>query len=148
MSTQKQEKFVKNMLENVISDQPVPTSEIARQTGYGKIAKQPSRIMKAKGVLEVFKKYGISPETIAGDYKKLQELKVDESKPITIGQKLQLQRDLVKIIIDSPHSKLQPQAQFYDKFINIHNLQLGQPEQENQPSRGVKNKVIIQDTKQ
>jgi len=69
MPTPKQEKFVNKMLENVNSPKPKSLTKIGEESGYGKIAKQPSRIIRSRGVQKILKKYGITKDKVAELYK-------------------------------------------------------------------------------
>ena len=136
MATIKQEKFVKNMLENVRRDKPQSLGLIATQSGYGKISKQPSRILKSKGILELFEKAGISATKIAKEYNKLLAIPVRATE-ITPDQKRKLLDSLSNIVINNPESKLAPTFQFIDKYLDINKLGLNRPKE-----RTIKEKPI------
>ena len=124
--TIKQEKFVKNLLENVSKSKPTTLKKIAEDSGYNKISKQPSRIMKSKGVVQLFSERGFSPDKIAQGYEKLEKLPLKDTE-ITIDQKLKLYKQVGEIVIDNPEGKMAPQLQFIDKFLNVQMLRQNKP---------------------
>jgi len=124
--TIKQEKFVKNLLENVSNTKSTSLEKVANKSGYGKISKQPSRIIKSKGVVQLFSERGFSPDKIAQGYEKLEKLPLKD-KEISIDQKLKLYKQVGEIVIDNPEGKMAPQLQFIDKFLNIQMLKKNKP---------------------
>ena len=141
MATIRQKRFVRKLLEN-ISDEKNDKSlaKIAIESGFTKaVAKAPSRIMKGKGVIELFKKAGVSAENIAMEWNKVLAAKPKEKK-ISWDSKIKGLTALNKLFFENPESKIAPQLQFIDKFLNVQMLQNPQnPQKENGVENNVKN---------
>lgn len=128
--TTKQKKFVKNLLENAGTSKAV-----AIASGYGKgVAKSPKRILQSKGVKKLFLQAGISPESVAVEYNKLNKLPVKE-KEILVRDKLNLLKQLKETLIDNTDKKLSDTYQFIDKFLNIQSLGQNRPKMSGQQKR-------------
>ena len=62
MATIKQKRVAKLIIENSILDKPLNGGQMLEKVRYGKISKQPSRILKSKGVQEVLIENGFTEE--------------------------------------------------------------------------------------
>ena len=62
MATIRQERVAQLIIENAKLDKPLNGGELLEKVRYGKISKQPSRILKSKGVKEVLKKSGFTED--------------------------------------------------------------------------------------
>ena len=125
MTTIRQRRFVKKMLENAGDETSL--KKIAKDAGYpDSVAKTPARIIKSQGVTALFEKAGISPENIAKEWNDLNALPVRE-KTITADNKRKRLESLTKIIIENPEQKIAPQVQFIDKFLNLQMLKQNKP---------------------
>ena len=125
MVTIRQRKFVKKMLANVGKEHPTSLGLIAKESGYGKISKSPSRIMKSQGVIELFAKAGISGEELGREWHKV--LIAEPDKVISWDSKIKGLAHISRYILENPESKLAPQIQFIDKFLNLQVLRQNRP---------------------
>lgn len=63
MSTTKQKRIAKLVVENLKVDKPLTGGEIVEKSGYGESMKlYPKRILESEGVQEELKNYGFDPE--------------------------------------------------------------------------------------
>ena len=62
MATIRQERVAQLIIENAKLDNPLNGGAMLEKVRYGKISKQPSRILKSKGVKEVLKKSGFTED--------------------------------------------------------------------------------------
>ena len=62
MPTLLQQKLAKRIIEVDLSGQRITKQALLESVSYGKISKQPSRVLKSKGVQEVLAEYGFSED--------------------------------------------------------------------------------------
>ena len=62
MATIRQRRVAKLIIENASLDEPLNGGEILERVRYGKISKQPSRVLKSEGVLEALEEYGFTED--------------------------------------------------------------------------------------
>lgn len=87
MTTTRQKKYVRKVLENLGKSKPKSEQQIALESGYSKaMAKNPKMIREGLGVIKLFAQYGISAQRVAGDYNELINLPLKE-KNISVDQK-------------------------------------------------------------
>lgn len=123
MATPKQKKFASNVLANVSKQQPETMKAIMLKSGYSKnLAKQPSRILKSKGVKEIFQKAGISANLIAEQWNDI--IKQEPQDIFTWNNKITALKELNRLIIEPESSKISSAIQFIDKFLYVDRLGL------------------------
>lgn len=66
MGTQRQKKVAKLIVENQTLDKPLTGGQMLEKVRYGKISKQPSRILESEGVREELTNLGFSEEGAKG----------------------------------------------------------------------------------
>lgn len=62
MATTRQRRVAKLIIENATLDTPLTGGEMLEKVRYGKISKQPSRVLKSEGVLEALEESGFTEE--------------------------------------------------------------------------------------
>lgn len=62
MATIKQKRVAKLIIENATLDKPLNAGQLLEKVRYGKISKQPSRVLKSEGVLEALEEYGFTED--------------------------------------------------------------------------------------
>lgn len=62
MPTIRQEKVARLIIENAKLDNPATGGQMLEKVRYGKISKQPSRVLKSKGVKAALKEYGFTED--------------------------------------------------------------------------------------
>ena len=121
--TPKQRKLVERMFQNSTSGQPQSLEAIKDSVGYGKI--RAGRIIKSKGVIQLFKEAGISGKNLATEWNKVLMAKPD--KVISWDSKIKGLAHISRYILENPESKIAPQIQFIDKFLNLQVLRQNRP---------------------
>ena len=123
MATPKQKRFVSNLLANNIKQQPETLKALALRSGFSKtMAKQPSRILKSKGVKEIFAKAGISADKIATQWNKI--IALEPTDRFTWNNKITALKELDRLIIEPESNKISAAVQFIDKFLYVDKLGL------------------------
>lgn len=65
MATLKQKRLAKELLNNAVLDKPNTAGAMLEKVGYSKhLAKQPGRVLEAKGVKDALAEYGLTDELI------------------------------------------------------------------------------------
>lgn len=127
MATQKQKKLVSKLSENLGLDKPQTLTRILQDSGYTKSTSENAKvIMQGKGVMELFKQAGITPEKIAIKYNELLDAPV-KNEAVSWDTKRKALEDLSKRIIDSREQKVAPQIQFIEKFLNMQMMKGSKP---------------------
>jgi len=125
--TPKQKRFVKKLSESISRQDDKTLKAIAIDSGYSEeIAKTPSKITRSKGVLQLFKEAGITPEKVAKKMNEALDAPVKNPK-MSWTEKLRAIQLSKEAVIDTSESKLAPQFQFIEKFLNIQQLKLNRP---------------------
>lgn len=75
MSTVKQKKLAKLIIKNETLDKPLNAGQMLEKVSYGKISKQPSRILESEGLKEALNELGFSEE---GAKKVVEEIMYDK----------------------------------------------------------------------
>lgn len=133
--TPKQKRFVKKLAESVSRQDDKTLKAIALDSGYSDVvAKSPSKITKSKGVLQLFKEAGITPEKVATKMNEALDAEVRDKK-MSWTEKLRAIQLSKEAVIDTPESKLAPQFQFIEKFLNIQQLKMNRPKMSGRSKR-------------
>ncbi|MDD1779551.1 MAG: hypothetical protein LUQ65_15415 [Candidatus Helarchaeota archaeon] len=114
-------KFVQKYIANIQNDKPVEMRQLIKDSGYGvgyQVA--PSRLMKTKTVLQELAKYGITPDSLASQWKTVLDAK--PKKNISWDSKIKGLAHISKYVFDNPDAKINPTFQFIERFLNIQNL--------------------------
>jgi hypothetical protein len=77
MSTVRQKRIAKLIIENETLDKPLNAGQLLEKVSYGKISKQPSRILKSAGVQEALEDYGFTEDNAK---KVVCEIMLDDKK--------------------------------------------------------------------
>lgn len=62
MATVRQKKLAELIVENTTLDKPLTAGQMLEKVSYGKISKQPSRVIESEGVQEALKELGFTEE--------------------------------------------------------------------------------------
>lgn len=129
MATIKQKRFAAKVLENVRGvEGPKSLEKIAKESGYAEtISKQPSRIMKSRGVLKIFERAGITPQSIAEQWNLIIKAPLKE-KVISYDAKIKALTQLNKVFgLETQQSRLHPKIEFINQFIKTQELGINKP---------------------
>lgn len=127
MATIRQQRLVKNLQENIGTSKSL--GKVIEASGFApSTARHPAKILKSKGVLQLFKEAGISGQIIVKKWQEILELPLKE-KAVSIDARRKTLESLSSFILNTDKPKIMPQILFIDKFLNLQSLEAkrGQP---------------------